>query len=665
MEFIPKGFDGLIPKLEPRTLGRTQAQVAENVDLREGHLGAIEEPSLVQNLSADTIRVYNWNSSWLEWSTDVNVVENPIANDAYDRIHLTGSGTPKVYGVVASVEYKLDLGVPKPTKTPLATAVQKAATVWTRTWRYQYEDPTNGTIYQEAVLVEGTDVIEVISGKQYTLATLPTRIAGTPASARFILWASGTDQYGSDLGRVYPDISSYANDKRYPGNSDLFVDGAQVTGGQYTRSGSPNVTFNFVYGTSRASEYKVERAYVYTFKSIFGEEGPPSEPSVIKAVDPSQDCTVSNFDTSVVGNYNITTVTVYRTVTDENGHAAYQYVTEFDIGGSSYLDELPNSSTGEILQTTGWVAPPADLAGMDVHGSGAAVGFSGNDLYFSVPFYLHAWKVNFIQSMKAPIVSIGVSDTTVIVATTKGIQVVTGSHPDSMSIDDGNMQQPCKNKLSMVNVNGTIVYACPDGLVGYQGHDGAMLTNNYYTEIQWADINPGSMFGTVHDQQYFAWTSSDSIIFDFQESRDALTTTTVTPVAVYSDIPNDKLYLIVDNATSGNRELQLWRGGSTNLKLRWKGRLLQLGQPEDPLFCRTVADSYTSIDDVRSDDDITLNIYAKTVLVKTVILYDDAARWVPELRREKTWEFEVTAKVDVHGLGIAASMKKLKAITNE
>ena len=671
MQAIWRTFDGEVPRPAPRQLGPNQAQIAEDVELLSGNLIPIPEPSVVQTVPADTISIYNWRDIWRTWTTDVDVVENPIAEDAYDRIHLTGDGTPKVYGYDSSTdtEYELDLGIPKPTLTPTATAIQKDAAdiTWVRTWHYQYEDNENtGTIYQPATLDETTDLVTVTPGKEWTLATLPAKVAGTPADARFVMWFSAVDQYGSDLGRVYPDISAYGNVKNTPGSSDLYVDGAYVTALQVTQIASPNATFTLEYDTNRASDYKVERAYVYTLQSIFGEEGPPSEPSVITGVDPSQNCTVANFDVAVTGNYEITHINVYRTVTDDNGHAAYQYVTQFVLGTASYSDELTDSATGEILQSTGWVAPPADMAGIVVHPCGAAVGFSGNDLYFSEPFYLHAYPVKYQQSVKDPIVAIGVTENSVIVATTKGIIVVNGNHPDSMSLTDGTLQQPCSKKLSMINMDGTIVYACPDGLVGYKGAQGALLTENYFREDQWRDlVAPTTLFAAVHDGTYYGWSSLRSLIFDFSEQQDALTRTTITPTAVYADRAADQLYLIVPNTEDDTTELQLWKGGTDNLRIRWKSRRFMLGKPEMPLYCRVDGDSYTESDSDESTDDVVLNMYAKGTLVQAIRMFDDEGRTVPDQRREKEWDFEVLSKTTIHEIAIAPSMKKLQQVSNE
>jgi len=130
---------------------------------------------------------------------------------------------------------------------------------------------------------------EVVKGKQYVLPYLPDKSAAS-ASAVFVLWFTAVDSNGSLLGRLYPQHSAYKE------NSDFFLQGASGTAAQ---TNSTTAIFDITYDTSRASEYTLDRSYVQTYVSAWGEEGPPSDESVLVAVDPTQDCNLTALPTTV------------------------------------------------------------------------------------------------------------------------------------------------------------------------------------------------------------------------------------------------------------------------------------------------------------------------------------------------------------------------------
>lgn len=652
-----QNFEGLVPRLSSRDLGKNQAQVARNCDLRSGDLRAIKQPSVVTTVPSGTQTIFPWNNGWETWTTDVDVVRNPIANDQYSRIHYTGDGAPKVKGLLSGVESTYDLGIPVPTNAPTGTAAQKTTLDWTRAWHYYYED-ADGTVTQEGTLTEGVEVIEVTLGVEYKINTFPARVAAG-ADDTFVLWVVGTDSDGSDLGRVYPTVSKYGDVLHQPVQSDLHVDGAHVTADQINKTSTPNVTFTIHYDTSRASDYKIERSYIYTFLTAFDEEGPPSAASAVVSVDPSQNCVVTGFDTSVSGDYNITKIRLYRTVVDSNGYTQYLYVTEQDIGTTTFTDTLKDSQTGErcpsiddnLTANSRWIAPPSDLAGLVEMPGGFLAGFSGNDVYFSVPWYPHAWPLKYRRTVDSPVKAMGVTENSLIVMHDEGVRVLTGFDPESIGETDGTLMQPCSSKRSVVQVSGVLLYACPDGLVGYKGGVGELLTREWYTEDQWADISPTTMFATVHDETYYAWTDTSQIIFSFREGRRALTTTDETANGLYTDESTDTMYVIQGT------NLMEWEGGTNNLQMTWKSKLFQLSRPEFPMAALVNAESYTVAP--------TFNFYANGTLVKAIAFTSDEARLLPDMRREYEWEFEIVSTSTINEIIVADDIGDIQSLLRD
>jgi len=699
-------FDGMIPRLEPRLLGSTNAQVAENVDLLTGIISPIKEPGNVATLSGSSRKtVFPYNEGWLEWDNDVDVCRSPIIDDQYNRIYYTGDGgVPKVRGVrvradstaytlgqkarwetgdtvweVTSAgtsaatapsitgkvvgdsvtdgtvtwqmtsltfsgadELEYDLGIPRPSNTLTLTAQAKSTVTWTREWYYQYEEP-DSTVSQSGSLTEGayagTNVNEVTPGKSYRIHTLPTKTTAS-ADASFVLYCKCSDASGNLLGYLYPSPSDYRL------NSDFYLDGAKAEGALTVNVASPQAELIISYTTSRAEDYEVDRVYIQTFVSAWGEEGPPSAASSTVTVDPCQDCVVASLDTSVTGNYNITEVRIYRTITSDAG-TFYCYVSEVDIGTATYTDSLTDAECGEQIPSTNWTAPDDDLSGLVTMPGGFLAGFVDKTVYFSEPNYPHAWYTGYGLIVPYEIVGLGVNSDGLVVLTKGPPSLMVGYHPDAMTVQDVVLPQSCVSKRSIAHAgdlnDAAVLYASPDGLCAVYGAYGRRLTKDIYTRAQWSNLNPDTMIGAVHDGKYFGITSSDSIIISFEEQASMLRTTDETATGLYADIENDLLYLIQGT------ELNTWRTGTTTKTATWQGRDLIFSRRGSFSVCRVNAAAYP----------VTLKIYAEGSLVLSLVLTENKARRIPLLRDEKRWSVAVETEYDVYEILLSTSMKEL------
>lgn len=86
-------FIGEIPKVSPRYLPETAAQLAYNVRLNDGALTPIRLARLDATLPDASVSIYRHGDEWLSWSVPVSVVPAPVAED---RLYVTGDGPPKV-----------------------------------------------------------------------------------------------------------------------------------------------------------------------------------------------------------------------------------------------------------------------------------------------------------------------------------------------------------------------------------------------------------------------------------------------------------------------------------------------------------------------------------------------------------------------------------------
>lgn len=130
------GFTGEAPRITPRLLSPTGAQIARDVRLEDGELGPFRRPFLeyeIPGAVAGSVKtIYRHLGEWLSWSTAVNAVPGPVAQD---RLYYTGDGVPKMR--VAGVVYPL--AVQPPSVKLTATLVGVIGAVYaTRLYVYTF-----------------------------------------------------------------------------------------------------------------------------------------------------------------------------------------------------------------------------------------------------------------------------------------------------------------------------------------------------------------------------------------------------------------------------------------------------------------------------------------------------------------------------------------------
>lgn len=138
-------FGGITPKVPPRYLQDSQAQVAINADVFQGSLQPLEAlGSTVATLtkSGTPLTIYRFGQNeisdanyWFHWTTDVDVCRSQISGDTSEWTFFTGDGTPKAtYNTIAlsGSNYPTvsrPLGVPAPATASTISVVSGTATV--------------------------------------------------------------------------------------------------------------------------------------------------------------------------------------------------------------------------------------------------------------------------------------------------------------------------------------------------------------------------------------------------------------------------------------------------------------------------------------------------------------------------------------------------------
>lgn len=123
-------FSGMAPVINPQALPVEASQHAVNAKLIYGDLRPWAQPEFVmQPAKSGTLKtIYRFGENetselnyWFSWTTDVDIVRAPIADDTTERTYLSGDGVPKVtnatLALTGGIEYPVtsyNLGVPVP-----------------------------------------------------------------------------------------------------------------------------------------------------------------------------------------------------------------------------------------------------------------------------------------------------------------------------------------------------------------------------------------------------------------------------------------------------------------------------------------------------------------------------------------------------------------------
>ncbi len=286
------------------------------------------------------------------------------------------------------------------------------------------------------------------------------------------------------------------------------------------------------------------RAYVYTYVSEFGdvkEESGPSPAATVTVTTTGATVTVSGFTAPPTTGYNITARRIYRTITGATT-VTYSFVAEIPLATTSYVDSKTVAELGSELPSLYWSPPPDDLKGLVALPNGILAGFIGNQVWFSEPYYPHAWPEQYMLTVDYPIVGLGVYETNLVVCTTRYPYLISGVSPTSMSQQKLPIPQPCVSKRSIASDQYGVLYASPNGLVSLGSGSQDVVTVPLYTRDEWQAIDPYSMVGAVYNNLYMGFSNVNGKIQGIVISRGDI------PPLVHFDFPVRSLF--IDRSTS-------------------------------------------------------------------------------------------------------------------
>lgn len=262
-------------------------------------------------------------------------------------------------------------------------------------------------------------------------------------------------------------------------------------------------------GVTGGSAPTESRAYVYTWVSDFGEEGPPSPPTLFTGnSDGTWNLTFTAPALADTTGRLLDKVRIYRTVSGVGGETDYFFVAEQAIATTSYDDSIASVTNNRLLESIFWTPPPADLKGIIAMPNGITAGWRENEIWFSEPYRPHAWPVVYQVAVDSKVVGCGVIGQTLIVCTEGAPYAISGVNPGSMSLSRLATLEPCTAAGSIVSTPVGVIYTSTNGLVLANASAAVPITRQMIAREQWADfLNLPTIFGATFNGGYYCFGS--------------------------------------------------------------------------------------------------------------------------------------------------------------
>lgn len=548
------GFSGLVPRSAKQLLAPNQAQVATNCNLTSGDLRPRNGPLLVSSpdIDADIVSIFRMekdgSEQWLSWSRDVDVARSPIAGNTEKRFYYTGDGEPRTSDYDTATTgpgpYPAGcyvLGVTPPITLPSVSPSGGVGAASSRAYVYTFVTPW---------------------GEESAPSPASTVTTGKVDDT----WAlSGLDAAPPNSGTVTAAVRDTPS------------------------AGYVTISLNSVFGIRAFEEI--------TFASVAGMTDlnntfpivSVSGSDVVVALTTTQ--TYSSGGTwARVAPHNTTSMTkrIYRSV-DSATATEYQYVATVTAATTTYNDTILDAALGEVLPSTTWLMPPANMKGITIMANGIACGFFGNEVCFSEPFKPYAWPSAYRQTYEQDIVAIGVTGTTLVGMTEGSPFTITGVDPVTMGGGMANLgvAWPCLAKGSVASFPFGVAYAAPQGLA-IIGTTSDIVTKDLFTIKEWSELNPSTFIASTADNRYYCGYTVDgsSLMFVIDKAESASFTKINKAVTdLWTDPATGKLYVVVE------KKIYQWEGDAgTKLNYEWKSKKFVMAPPLNFGACKVDAD---------------------------------------------------------------------------
>lgn len=322
--------------------------------------------------------------------------------------------------------------------------------------------------------------------------------------------------------------------------------------------------------------------YAYTWVNDIGWESAPSPPTLAPTHKPGAILNLVPGGGVPSGSYGVTIIRWYRTETPA-GDAEFFFLREYAIGASGMQDDARGLGA-DVLPTDAATMrlPLADSAhSLTACWNEFAAALAGKSVRFCEPNLIYAWPLGNEYTLEDTPVAQAVFAQRLLVLTTAGAHIFTGSDPEAMDRKPVAVA-PIVSARSLVASDGWCAWAAGDGLY-YYGVDGYRnLTEKAMTGEQWSALAPSTMHCHLFQPGskpyvmvfYFTAGTWKGLVID-PSSPDGIYALSVGYPAAYWDKLLRRLY-VLDGAT-----LREWDAGATRMTASFRSQVFRQPYTDD------------------------------------------------------------------------------------
>lgn len=431
------------------------------------------------------------------------------------------------------------------------------------------------------------------------------------------------------------------------------------------------------------------RSYVYTWVTQYGEEGAPSPATVVSGtVGSSYNITVTAPTTANNTNRRLSTVNIYRTVTDAAGNATYYFVHSFANSAVNYTDNVTDVTvTANVQLESNYWTPPPNLQGCVSMSNGMLAGWANDtEIWFCEPYRPHAWPAIYAISVPYSIVGMGVVNNSLVIATEGYPYIATGITPSSMSLSAGSLCEPCIARSSIISAPEGVYYASANGLVMINSGTAAVVTEKLMTRQDWAALGPANFVAVRYGSTYVAFSKNTDLTDGSGDNGIVIDPDAQSITFSHLKFSGVVKNLIQDEYTSNvfvlsGATVYEWddRSGSSALPYLWRSKIFQMPYRREFTAALIYFDVPSSVT-ITAPTEATRNlnqpqtfnastqyllfrVYADGSLVMTrEIQRSGEMIMLPSGFKANFYQFEVEGQVTVKNIQIATGVKDLRAV---
>lgn len=489
-------------------------------------------------------------STWLEFDDpDTNVVRSQVVNDQFQRYYSASPSQTPQYNTLARIQAgspNFQLGI-----NPPGCAPEVAVSGGGNSVQLGFQVSVGGT----ATLPGNTCYLfPIVPNATLTVADVQWMPAATDATCSFaavvyqdqneggniptepgVLLGTGTVITGITAGTLA--ASTFANQPGLLSNTPYWV-GILINNSEAAALGDgQNASVSFIntftngppgyapsisrgqpdlqmFADLTTTDVYEARSYVYTWVSAYGEESPPS-PFTLTNGWANGVWTIGLYNpvsTDMGVNRNLAILRLYRTVSATGGSTVYYWVGDVSLGSTdpdaiaavaadtgclppaaTFTDQISDAIVALNLQmpSTNYYPPPANMQGILSMPNGIYAGWVNNELWFSAPYYPHAWPPGTVLTTDFPIVGLGFTAGTLVACTDSHAWTITGVNPTQMSMVKCAPPEPCTSRGSILSNDIGVYYISPNGLIQVtSGNVSTNTTELWITREKWAQLAP-------------------------------------------------------------------------------------------------------------------------------------------------------------------------------